>query len=236
MPRFDLSDVTKLRPGREDGLPRAALQGVSATIPSGSAFAVVGPSGAGKTTLLRLLNRLEDPTSGAITLDGAPLCETPALDLRRRVGMVFQVPVMFPGTVRDNLLLAWGLADGTRPAPEARAPGEEELSALVTDAGLDGSFLAREAQRLSLGEMQRVSLARALACRPSALLLDEPASALDAAAAARLHETLRALHAGRGLTIVLVSHAIDDARALATHAMRLEAGRVVASGPAREVL
>jgi len=234
MPRFDLREVTKLRASEPGGTPRAVLQDITVTIPEGSAFAVTGPSGSGKTTLLRLLNRLDDPTSGAIGMDGKPLATLAPLSLRRQVGMVFQVPFLFAGSVRDNLTLAVDLGreqDGGQEAwPEAF------WGDLLEDVGLDPSFLDRAADRLSLGEMQRVSVARALACGPRALLLDEPTSALDATAAGRLLETFAHLHRTRGLTLVLVTHALADARELATHALRLESGRLVAAGPASEVL
>jgi len=234
MPRFDLLQVTKLRAFEAGGTPRPVLTHITLTIPDGSAFAVTGPSGSGKTTLLRLLNRLDDPTSGGIEIDGHSLATLSPLTLRRRVGMVFQVPFLFPGTVRDNLALAVGLGgdrDGGREAGPEAAWGD-----LLADVGLDASFLQRATDRLSLGEMQRVSVARALACAPEALLLDEPTSALDAASASRLLETLASLHRARGLTLVLVTHDLGEAREIATHALRLEAGRLAATGPASQVL
>ena len=234
MPRFDLLQVTKLRAFEAGGTPRPVLTHITLTIPDGSAFAVTGPSGSGKTTLLRLLNRLDDPTSGGIEIDGRSLTTLSPLALRRRVGMVFQVPFLFPGTVRDNLALAVDLGgdlDGDREAEPDAAWGD-----LLADVGLDASFLHRATDRLSLGEMQRVSVARALACAPEALLLDEPTSALDAASASRLLETLASLHRARGLTLVLVTHDLGEAREIATHALRLEAGRLAATGPASQVL
>jgi len=234
MPRFELLEVTKLRAHQAGGRPRPVLLDITVTIPDGSAFAVTGPSGSGKTTLLRLLNRLDDPSSGSIGMDGHSLATLSPQTLRRRVGMVFQVPFLFPGTVRGNLALARGLgadADGAGAALPEAAWGD-----LLADVGLDASFLDRATDRLSLGEMQRVSVARALACGPEALLLDEPTSALDTASASRLLETLSFLHRSRGLTLVLVTHDLGEARAIATHALRLDAGRVAASGSAPETL
>ncbi len=234
MPRFDLLEVTRLRASEARGEPRRVLSDISLTIPEGSAFVVTGPSGSGKTTLLRLLNRLDDPSAGTIAIDGQSLTTLSPLALRRRVGMVFQVPFLLPGTVRGNLGLAQGLGahlDGASTALPESAWGE-----LLADVGLDASFLDRDTDRLSLGEMQRVSVARALACNPEALLLDEPTSALDAAAASRLLETLSFLHRSRGLTLVLVTHDLGEAREIATHALRLEAGHLAATGPALEIL
>lgn len=234
MPRFDLVEVTKLRAPEAGGTPRPVLTDITLTIPDGSAFAVTGPSGSGKTTLLRLLNRLDDPTSGAIGIDGRPLATLSPLALRRRVGMVFQVPFLFPGTVRDNLALAVGLG-GDHEAAQESWP-EASWGGLLDDVGLDASFLDRATDRLSLGEMQRVSVARALACAPEALLLDEPTSALDATSASRLLETLSSLRTSRGLTLVLVTHDLSEARGIATHALHLQVGRLAAVGPAPEIL
>jgi putative ABC transport system ATP-binding protein len=235
MPRFDLLEVTRLRPPGAGGIGRPALAGITLTIPDGAGFVVTGPSGSGKTSLLRLLNRLDDPTSGDIGMDGCSLRTLSPLTLRRRVGMVCQVPFLFPGTVRDNLAMALSLGGGREPRRLA-APSEASWGGLLEDVGLDPSFLGRDADRLSVGEMQRVSVARALACGPEALLLDEPTSALDAASASRLLETLSSLRRSRGLTLVLVTHLLGEARGIATHALRLEAGRMAAVGPAQEIL
>jgi len=234
MPRFDLLEVSRLRAPEAGGAPRRVLSDVTLTIPDGSAFAVTGPSGSGKTTLLRLLNRLDDPSVGSIAIDGQSLAMLSPLALRRRVGMVFQVPFLFPGTVRGNLALARDL--GSHSDGSGAALPEASWGDLLADVGLDASFLDRAADRLSLGEMQRVSVARALACDPEALLLDEPTSALDTASASRLLETLSSLHRSRGLTLVLVTHDLGEAREIATHALRLDAGRVAATGSAPEVL
>ena len=234
MPRFDLLEVTRLRAPEAGGIPRPVLAGITLTIPHGAGFVVTGPSGSGKTSLLRLLNRLDDPTSGDIGMDGRSLRTLSPLWLRRRVGMVSQVPFLFPGTVRDNLAVALSLGGGRED--DFATSSEAAWGVLLEDVGLDPSFLGRAAERLSLGEMQRVCVARALACGPEALLLDEPTSALDGASASRLLETLSSLRRSRGLTLVLVTHLLDEAREIATHALRLEAGRLAAVGPAREIL
>ena len=194
-----------------DGRPR--LDGVSATLPSGGITAISGPSGAGKSTLLRLGNRLLAPDAGRVRYRGEDLEQADVLALRRRVGMVFQRPVLFAGTVRDNLRVA---------AP--RAP-DAALRALLERCELPGAVLDRTADTLSGGEAQRACLARALATGPEALLMDEPTSSLDAAAARALERLVRGV-ADAGRPVVLVTH--DDAQRarLADHAIGLRAGRV----------
>lgn len=195
------------------------LDDVSATLPAGRCTAVAGPSGAGKSTLLRLLDRLLEPTTGRVLLHGRPLPSYDVRELRRRVGLVQQVPVVLGETV---------LADLRVGRPELPEP---EAAALLARAGLEGLALDRPTTGLSGGEAQRLCLARALAVGPEVLLLDEPTSALDAVAAQAVERVVRSLVAG-GLTAVLVSHDLAQARRLADEVVVLRAGRVVETGPA----
>lgn len=215
---FTLRDVRQERGGRE------VLRGIDLDLPRGEITALVGPSGAGKTSLIRLLNRLDDPTSGTVELEGKPLAAYPVRALRRRVGFVFQVPVMFLGTVADNLRVAAALAGD---AGDAAA----EIERLLPLVGLDASYATRDGERLSGGERQRVNLARALATHPDVLLLDEPTSALDPETADRLMATVCELSARVGLTTVMVTHRLAEARASSGYAVMLENGRVVEAGP-----
>jgi len=193
-PRFELSGV------RVDGDDGPIIESFSATIPKEGLTAMVGPSGAGKTTLLRLLNRLDDPDAGLVAFEGRDVRDYDVLELRRRVQYVGQVPVTFPGTVADNLRLA--------------RPGEP-LDDLMERVGLSPGLLARQADVLSVGEAQRLSLARALACRPDCLLLDEPTSALDTASKGGIERLVRSLADADGLTVVLVTHDPSQADELA---------------------
>ncbi len=195
------------------------LDGVSASIAAGRCTAVAGPSGSGKSTLLRLLDRLLEPTSGQVLFHERPLRSYDVLELRRRVGLVQQAPVLLGATVAADL--AVGRA-GLAP---------EEASVLLARAGLEGLPLDRDTASLSGGEAQRLCLARALAVGPEVLLLDEPTSALDAVAAQAVERVVRALVAD-GLTAVLVSHDLRQARRLADDVVVLRAGRVVETGPA----
>jgi putative ABC transport system ATP-binding protein len=197
--RFEYRDV------RVDGDSGPIVSGYSARIPADGLTAMVGPSGSGKTTLLRLLNRLDDPDGGDVLFDGRDVRAYDVLDLRRRVQYVGQVPVTFPGTVEANVRVGTSLV------------GVEELLARV---GLGAGLTGREADRLSVGEAQRMCLARALARQPECLLLDEPTSALDTRSRAGVEELIRSL-ADDGLTVVMVTHDPRQADELADRIVRV---------------
>lgn len=196
---------------RVDGDEGPIITGFDATIPADGLTAMVGPSGAGKSTLLRLLSRLDDPDDGAVLLDGTDVREHDVLALRRRVQHVGQVPVSFPGTVADNLRVALGKS-GADPVE------------LMHRVGLPRSLQDREADRLSVGEAQRLCLARALAVKPDVLVLDEPTSALDAASKAGVEALVRSL-ADDGLTVVMVTHEVRQAVELADHVIEVRSCR-----------
>src|SRR5919202_6483832 len=190
------------------------LKGVTATFGEGEVVSIVGPSGAGKSTLLRTINRLVEPTAGEIFLGGAPTGEMDPLELRRRVGMVFQLPALFGETVTDTIL--YGLRLVGRSADVGR---------LLESVGLDPSMAGRAPQSVSVGQQQRVSIARALALEPEVLLMDEPTSALDQAARQRVEGLIRDLNARLNLTIVIVSHALDQVERVADRVLLLVSGR-----------
>jgi putative ABC transport system ATP-binding protein len=194
-----------------------ALDGVS--IDAGGITVLAGPSGAGKSTLLRLCNRLEAPTAGAVRFRGDDVVTLDPLAHRRRVGMVFQRPATFPGSVRDNLLVA------------CRAADDALFTEVLERAGLERSFLDRRADDLSGGEAQRVCLARTLATRPEVLLLDEPTSSLDPGPARHLEQLARRL-ADDGVPLVWVSHDLAQVQRIADEVLVLHGGRV-ADGPTR---
>jgi UDP-glucose/iron transport system ATP-binding protein len=186
---------------------------VSLVIRPGST-ALLGPSGSGKSTLLRLLNRLADPDEGSVRFHGDDVRELDPLELRRRVGLVPQLPAPVPGSVADNVRFGPRLhGQDVDPEPPLRL------------AGLDPGFAERDAARLSVGEQQRVMLARALALEPEVLLLDEPTASLDSAATDAVENALRGLH---GVSVVLVTHDRSQAERLTERTIELEAGRVTA--------
>jgi ABC-type multidrug transport system fused ATPase/permease subunit len=175
---FDISDpivevdhLFLAHPTRRGHPGVSILQDVSVTVERGGALTLVGPSGSGKSTLLRCLNRLVEPTAGTVRFDGRDIRSFDPRELRRRAALVIQTPVLFEGTVRDNLRLRCA---GT-PGDFSDARLEEGLA----EVGLNPDVLDREAVILSGGEKQRVTIARALLGNPQALLLDEPTSALD---------------------------------------------------------
>ncbi len=205
------------------------LHDLSVDIPRTAITALVGPSGAGKTSMLRLLNRLDDPSSGEVLLDAQPIASYPVGELRRRVGFVFQRPAMFAGTVADNLRVAVEL--GGAAAAEDALPMNRVLEAVE----LSADYLERDATRLSGGEQQRVSIARALMTRPQVLLLDEPTSALDPEVADRLLATIARVQEKYGISVVTVTHRLGEARTMSTWTIMLEAGRLVEAGPTAQL-
>ena len=202
---FELEGIRLARDGRP------VLRDVTLSIRSGST-ALLGPSGSGKSTLLRLLNRLADPDEGAVRFHGTNVCELDPLELRRRVGLVPQLPAPVAGSVAENVCFG------------PRLHGEEiDPEGPVRQAGLDASFLERDASRLSVGEQQRVMLARALALEPEVLLLDEPTASLDSVATAAVEGALGNL---QGVSLVLVTHDRAQAERLAERTVELHDGRV----------
>ena len=213
---LEMSEVSLTRGGKR------VLHDVTASFRRNEVSTIVGPSGSGKTSLLRCLNRLEAPEGGRVLLDGSDVVSMDPTELRRRVGMIFQVPLLFPGDVRSNL--AYGLAE----------LDERKMVASLAAAGLDASFLERDARALSVGQAQRACIARALVRDPEVLLMDEPTSSLDKDAAARVEALVGTLVAD-GLSIVLVTHDLAQAKRVGSHALLLVAGRIAATGSPAEV-
>ncbi len=194
------------------------LDGVDARIPDRGLTAIVGASGSGKSTLLRLCNRLEAPTAGCVRFRDDDIAGLDPLVLRRRVGMVFQRPTLFPGTVAANLEVA-------QPGLDAAAAAE-----VLRRAGLDDAFLDRTGDDLSGGEAQRACLARTLVTGPEVLLMDEPTSALDEDNTLVLERLGREL-ADSGVPVLWVTHDKAQVARLADRRFELDHGRIVAEGP-----
>ncbi len=202
---------------------RPAVNDVSLTIDPGEFVVLIGPSGCGKTTLLKLINRLYDPTSGAIFIDGTPSQDLPGPELRRHMGYVIQQGGLFPHyTVAENVGVVPGLLGWDKARITARV---DELLRLV---GLPPEeYRGRYPSQLSGGQQQRVGIARAIAASPGTLLMDEPFGALDAITRSRLQEELLELHDRIGQTIVFVTHDIDEAALLADRIAVMREGRVL---------
>jgi putative ABC transport system ATP-binding protein len=211
---FTFEQVTVRRAGRQ------ILDEITARIPAAGITVVAGPSGAGKTTLLRLCNRLEIPDQGVVSYHGQPLDDLDPLVLRRRVGMVFQRPTPFPGTVADNLAVAHPTA------------GAGELTTALARVALDPALLTQEARTLSGGELQRMCLARTLVTQPETLLLDEPTSALDEQPKRVFETTARDL-ATQGITLIWVTHDAAQAHRVADRIYHLRDGHLI-TAPTKE--
>jgi osmoprotectant transport system ATP-binding protein len=205
-----------------EGAARPAVGDLSLDVPAGALVALVGPSGCGKTTTLKMINRLIEPTSGEIYVDGVEVRSLPASHLRRRIGYVIQQIGLFPHrTVEANIatvprLLRWD-----------RNRIKERVAQLVDLVGLDVEILPRYPAELSGGQQQRVGVARALAADPPVLLMDEPYSAVDPIVRAHLQDELIALQRRVRKTIVLVTHDIDEAIKLADRIALMNVGGVL---------
>lgn len=188
---------------------------------------MVGPSGSGKTSFLRLLNRLDEPTSGTVFVQGVDYRQIAPRELRRRVGMVTQRPYLFPGTIASNLQFG--------PRQRGEVLPASVIDALLSRVGLLG-YGSREVSNLSGGEAQRVSLARALANSPEVLLMDEPTSALDDNSKLEVESLIRDVIRESRLTCVIVTHDVAQATRMAGRALVLNGGRLIRSGAIPEVL
>jgi putative ABC transport system ATP-binding protein len=207
-PLFELEGVTLRRGGT------AVLHDFAAVLPDGGLTCIWGPSGAGKSTLLRLLVRLAEPDEGVVRYRGRDVAQLDPLALRRSVGLVQQLPALVADTVEGNI--AYG------PALHGR---EVDVPRMLALAGLDASSASRRAASLSVGEQQRVMLARALAMEPEVLLLDEPTSALDVASRNAVEGTLSHLRDELAVSIVLVTHDRGQAERLADRFVELDGNR-----------
>lgn len=206
---------------------QAIVNDVTMSLRLGEVLAVVGPSGSGKTSFLRLLNRLDEPTSGTVFVQGVDYRQIAPRELRRRVGMVTQRPYLFPGTIASNLQFG--------PRQRGEVLPASVIDALLSRVGLLG-YGSREVSNLSGGEAQRVSLARALANSPEVLLMDEPTSALDDNSKLEVESLIRDVIRESRLTCVIVTHDVAQATRMAGRALVLHGGRLIRSGAIPEVL
>jgi osmoprotectant transport system ATP-binding protein len=211
-------DVSKVYP---DGT--VAVDNLTITAPNGKITTLVGPSGCGKTTSMRMINRLIEPTSGSITLDGTDTQTLDKVALRRRIGYVIQNAGLFPHrTVVDNVAALPRLLGGGKK--ETRSAAME----LLERVGLDAKFARRYPWQLSGGQQQRVGVARALATDPPFLLMDEPFSAVDPIVRSQLQDEFLRLQADISKTIVMVTHDIDEALKLGDQVVVLRQGGTLA--------
>ena len=211
---------------------RLLLDRVSLAFEEGSVVAILGRSGSGKTTLLRTVNRMIEPTAGAVLLDGRNVSDVDVIALRRGMGYVIQETGLFPHfTVERNVGLVLE-AEGRPREERARRCGE-----LLAAVGLEAEgFAARYPHQLSGGQRQRVGLARALAADPPILLMDEPFGALDPLTRAEMQDMLRGLLSRLHKTVLLVTHDLDEALYLGDRIVLVNEGRVIANLPPEDFM
>ncbi len=215
---IELVEVSK----RFSGADHDAVDGLSLAVERGSIVALIGPSGCGKTTTLRMVNRLIEPTSGRILIEGEDVTTAPVTELRRGIGYVIQQVGLFP-----HHTVARNIAAVPRALGWDKAAARERVAELAELVGIDTAMLDRYPDELSGGQQQRVGVARALAADPPVLLMDEPFGAVDPIVRSRLQDELLALQGRVRKTIMLVTHDIDEAIRLADKVALLNVGGVV---------
>jgi len=222
IPRFSVQNLSLARNGR------SVLTNATLHVTPGEIVCLMGPSGSGKSSLLRCLNRLTEPPPATVFYNGQDIHNLDVLTLRRQVGMVFQKPALFPGTVTENIRYGPQLQENIVSPPD--------IAELLTLVNLPADYAIRSVDELSGGEAQRVSLARALANRPDTILMDEPTSALDPAAQRHIEETILRLRTTLGLTVLWVTHNVEEAAKVADRIYLLLNGRIADEGIPKHVL
>jgi len=207
-----------------NGRPKRIVDSVSYDFQQGKIYSILGPSGAGKSSLLRLLNRLDEPTAGEVIFDGQDHRSINPCSLRRRIGYLFQVPYMFSGTVADNIRYA---------SPDLT---EEDLLALAQSVRLEPDMLGQSVENLSIGEQQRIALARLLATKPDVALLDEPTASLDPSRTRTIERLIVDMVERRCVTAIMVSHRPQQALRMGGQGLLLFEGRLVETAPTRELV
>lgn len=209
--------------------PYYLLQDVSLQVFQGDRIAIVGPSGAGKTSLLRLINRLNEPTSGMLYLAGQPYSKIPVLQLRQQVVLVLQESKLLGMTVQDALAYPLQLRGLAKQVIQSR------LGEWIERFRIPSDWLHRTEQQLSVGQRQTVAIARAVLTHPQVLLLDEPTSALDAGRSQKLLSVLSDLSTDHGTTILMINHQLDLAEQFSDRILYLEQGRILQDQTSQQV-
>jgi ABC-type proline/glycine betaine transport system ATPase subunit len=221
-PNIEIKNLTLMRQGKN------VLQEVNLQVLPNQVVCLLGPSGSGKSSLLRCLNRLSEPPPDSVFYNQKDVTQVDVLELRRKMGFVFQKIALFPGSVAHNL--AYG------PSLNSEKLDSEEIQRLLSLVDLSLDFADRDSSQLSGGQAQRVALARCLATQPQALLLDEPTSALDPSATRKVEETVLKLRETLMLTVLWVTHDPDQACRVADWIYLLVDGKVADQGDPEHLL
>lgn len=217
------------RKGKNDAETQV-IQNLSFSIDPGEIVTLVGTSGAGKSTILRLIIGLDEKNEGDIFFQDKKTDLWKITELRRKIGFVAQLPYLFPGTVRDNILYA--------PTIHKTLLKDEStfVTSLLESVGLPGNLADRKHSDLSVGQQMRVSLARTLANNPVMLLLDEPTAALDPSTAMQILQLILDLNRNQGYTVLAVTHDLQSAWNLGGRCLFLHQGRIEEQGPVEKLL
>lgn len=207
------------------------LSNIDLKITQPSIVQIIGPSGSGKSKLIRLLNRLEDATLGEIDIYGQNIKSIPILKLRRTIQMMQQEPVLVADTVMDNLMLPWTIIGESLPDDF-----NDQAEQALVHAKLEIDRMSQKVDQLSVGQKQRVSFARAMLTKPQILLLDEPTSALDTNLAFELLDTIRSVQSEQQMTVLMVTHRMDEVKYINDHVAIISAGQLLEFGTTDNIL
>ncbi len=208
----------------DDGHTKSIIDRFTFSFKKGDIYTIIGPSGAGKSSLLRLINRLDEPTEGEILFHNKSIKEYSPCQLRHQIGYLFQTPFLFPETVRDNLRYA------------NNELSTDAIQGLAEQVQIPSEWIDRAVDTLSIGERQRVALARLLATNPEVVLLDEPTSALDPSYTDSIESLVKTIVQETNLTVIMVTHNPEQALRIGGETILLVAGRLVESGPCGRVI
>ena len=211
---------------------KSVLEHLDLKVPKGEFVTMIGSSGSGKTTALKMVNRLIEPTSGTVLVDGHNVRDTDPIQLRRNIGYAIQGSVLFPNmTVEDNISYVPNLLNKHDHERTRKA-----VRTWMDIVGLSKDLLERYPSELSGGQQQRVGIARALAASPDILLMDEPFGAVDEITRGQLQVEISRIHCETGITVMFVTHDIGEALRLGTHVLVLDEGKVQQYGAPEEIL
>jgi len=221
-PLLDVRNIS--RTVTQDGQTKAVVDDVSYRFFPEKIYTIIGPSGAGKSSLLRLLNRLDEPTSGEVLFHGKAHCDYQPCELRKKIGYLFQTPYLFEGTVRDNLLYA------------NKSLTDDDIKSLAERAQVKPDQIDRKTDKFSIGEKQRVAIARLLATQPEIVLLDEPTSALDPTYTEAIELLIRDIVDSQDLTAIVVTHNPEQALRVGQEAILMVDGKLIEAGDIEQVI
>lgn len=208
----------------QDEQSKTIINNLTYSFSSEKIYAIIGPSGAGKSSLLRLLNRLDEPTSGEIIFHDKLQNEYSSCEIRKKIGYLFQIPYLFDGTVKDNLLYA------------EPSLSDQDVKKLLDEVHIGSEFTERKVDNLSVGEKQRVAIARLLATQPEIILLDEPTSALDPGYTQAIESLIKEIVVREKLTAIVVTHQPEQALRIGQEALLMADGKLIESGSVYEVI